>query len=366
MPQQWAPLPELLERRARLDQDALSLDPKENSPFVMVKRGDLLAVEVSAQAGSSGRNVFGEELRMRNAHPQVPRPGANVEISATVCVAACDGCFRWSDPVFKVDKVLVVDGVDYGTGHIDFSGDVIIQGKIARGFRIHAEGSVFSSQIIEASDVVAGGDVVATRGIIGQAGSAVHSEGKIRAKFLENITLRALGLIEVRSSSLNSVLQTLDKVEMGPKSLLMGGKVLAQNGIDVYQVGTERGAYAELCCGMDYQALEKVVDARDQVIALIKKLKDIDRMRQLHPSKKALLDQAHTKVRDEVLRLNNLAKQWVGQIDRREEAQVVVRGTIFPGNTVEICHFTTVVSKPMSRLRFFLDKKRGVIATESL
>lgn len=366
IPEHWVLVAELLERRIRLDSEAMSLDPKEHSPFVMVNKGDLLAIRATPVAGSSGRDVFGKELPFRNGQKTLPRPGLHVVTSAGACLAECDGCFRWVDPVFQVDHVLVVHGVDYGTGHIDFAGDVVIQGEIARGFRIKAQGAIFSSQVIDASEVISGDDVVTTRGIIGRDGAVVQAQGRVRAKFLENITLRATGSIEVRSSAMNSVLLTLDKLTMGPKSLLMGGRVQAQNGIEAFQVGTDRGAYAELCCGMDFQALEKVIEARDQVMVLVKKLQEIDRQKRLHPSKRALLDEVYTKVRDEVARINELSKQWVRQIDRREEAQVVVHGTIFPGNSVEICHCSTVVAKPLSRVRFFLDKARGVVAWEPL
>ena len=366
VPEHWELVPALLEHRTELDEQALSLDPKSRSPFVMVKEGDVLAVRVGAVSGSSGRDVLGAELPYRTSANRFPQPGARVVENGTTCNAGSDGCFRWDEPVFKVDDVLIIDGVDYGTGHIDFSGDVVIQGEVARGFRIKAEGSVFSSQVIDASEVVAGGDVVSTKGIIGRDGSTVHAEGRVRAKFLENVVIRAVGSIEARASSLNCVLKTLDKIIMGEKSLLMGGRVLAQNGIEAFQIGTERGSSAELCCGMDYVALEKVIEARDQSIALIGKLKEIERQKRLHPSMTAVLDKAYAQVRDEVARLSNLSKQWVGQIDRREEARVEVRGTIYPGNSIEICHVTMVVSKPLSRVRFFLDKTRGVIAWEPL
>jgi uncharacterized protein (DUF342 family) len=366
VPEHWELISSLLERQSQLDAEALSLDPKDHSPFVMVKKGDLLAVQISALSGAGGRDVFGHEIPFKNARSSLYRPGQNVLVDGASCRAVCDGCFRCQNSVFQVDNVLVVRGVDYRTGHIDFDGDVVIQGEIARGFRIQARGSIFSSQVIDASEVVSGADVVTTRGIIGQDGAVVRAEGRVRAKFLENIVLRAVGSIEVRASCLNSVLQTLDKVVMGEKSLLMGGRVLAQNGIEAFQIGTERGAFAELCCGMNYQALEKVVEARDQVMALIKKLKEIDRQKRLHPSMRTILDQAYAKVRDEVTRLNTVSKQWVGQIDRREEAEIVIRGTIFPGNSVEICHQSTVVSRPLSKVRFYLDKKRGVIAWKPL
>lgn len=366
VPEHWELLPELLHRRTRLDEQALSLDPKSLSPFVMVTQGEVLAVRIGAVAGSSGRDVFGKELPFRISSRGFPTPGARVVEDGAACKAATDGCFRWDDHVFKVDDVLVVDGVDYGTGHIDFSGDVVIQGEIARGFRIKAGGSVFSSQVIDAFEVVAGGDVVSTKGIIGREGSTVQAEGRVRAKFLENVSIRAVGSIEVKASTLNSVLRTLDKVVMGEKSLLMGGRVVAQNGIEAFQIGTERGAFAELCCGMDYVALEKVVGARDQSIELVKKLKEIERQKRLHPSMKGVLDKAYDQVREEVTRLSNFSRHWVGQIDRREEARVEVRGTIYPGNSVEICHVSMVVSKPMSRVRFFLDKTRGTIAWEPL
>jgi len=153
---------------------------------------------------------------------------------------------------------------------------------------------------------------------------------------------------------------------MGPKGLIMGGKVEAQNGIDVFQIGSDRGAKAELVCGMDFSVLEKVVWSRDQNLSLIKQLKTLEAYKSTNPGQIRQLDTTCERIRDQIRRLSVLSRELVAQIDRNEDAAVVVRGTIYPGSYIEICHVSHVVSRAVSRVKYVLDKRRGVIRAEPL
>jgi len=362
VPEHWELQRELFERRQKLDETILSVDFKEQSPFVMVKEGDILGLLVDEKSGFDGRDIFGNTIALQSSLRQLPVPGANVGVQGAVCRAETDGCFRWDPPVFQVDKVLVLGDVDYQTGNINFPGDIVLNGEVAAGFRIDAKGSLFSARSINVSIVQCGGDVIARQGLIGNGESFINAKGSIKAKFIENIEVQSAQSIEILSSCLNCELKSLDSIVLRDRSLLMGGKLLAQNGISVFQVGSERGTYAELAAGMNYEALDKVVELRDQSIHLVGLIKEVERRKKLSPAMAGDLDKAREKLRKEVAKLNELSQSWVDQIDKREEAKIVVRGTIFPGNLIEICHVSTVITKPLKRVVFSLDKKRGVIA----
>lgn len=367
LPVRWEIKQELMEEKKMLDEKAIFLDFKSVSPFTMVKKGDLLAPILPEREGSFGYDIFGKALPYSKQALDCPVPGENVVESPQGYRASCDGRFIVDLDGFRVEQVLELKtGVSYETGNIDFPGDVIIGGEIARGFKIHANGSIFCRQVIDATELVAKGDIVTPMGIIGRPGSVVRAEGRIRAKFLENCYILARESVEINTSVMNSSIQTLDRLVLGDKGLLMGGKIQAQNGVDAYQIGSERGSKAEIICGMDFSALERIIWIRDQNMLMVKQLKMIEYQITQRPSHTAELKEAYNKIREEMRKLNELSKELLLQIDKNDGAEVNVRGTIFPGNYLEICHISFIVSKPMSRVRFFLDKKKGQIGFRPL
>jgi hypothetical protein len=53
-------------------------------------------------------------------------------------------------------------------------------------------------------------------------------------------------------------------------------------------------------------------------------------------------------------------------MDRNDEASIVVRGTIYAGTYIEICHVSHIVARSLSKVRYSLDKKHGTVQAEPL
>jgi len=72
------------------------------------------------------------------------------------------------------------------------------------------------------------------------------------------------------------------------------------------------------------------------------------------------------KIKGAIHKLNEAIHSLIFQLDKNETAEVVVKGFIFPGAYIEICHLSYIVSRQMERVRFKLDKAKGKIIAESL
>ena len=72
------------------------------------------------------------------------------------------------------------------------------------------------------------------------------------------------------------------------------------------------------------------------------------------------------KIRDAIKKLNTISSNIVFNLDKNESASIEVIERIYPGVYLEICHVPYVVKKPMSNVRFFLDKTIGAIKSERL
>jgi uncharacterized protein (DUF342 family) len=128
------------------------VDFKARSPFRLVRTGEVLARVVSKQEGEIGFNVRGEAIPFSKVEVSSFKPGTNTGFTDDALVALRDGHFELKGDVLTVHEVLEVAGdVDYRTGHVDFSGDVVIHGEVKQGFQVKAKGSVFCARVIDAT-----------------------------------------------------------------------------------------------------------------------------------------------------------------------------------------------------------------------
>ena len=344
---------------------AQTVDFKAISPFRFVKKGDILARITPRIEGVAGIDVTGAVVAYGKSSVQFRKPGKNTQVEGGVVVAACDGKFAADDASFWVSEVLEIKGdVDYSTGHIDFAGDVIIQGQIKQGFKVKAGGSITCAKLIDASEISCGGDLETGQGILGRMQGTVKVGGLIRTKFIENCYVEAGGDVFVSTGCLNSVINTLGTVSTGPKGVIIGGKLYAQKGVAAFQIGSSAGVRTEIHCGIDYTVQQKLTWIRDRNIELALKLKEVETTLASRPNPR--LVELRDKLKGAIRRMNDSAKSLIASLDKNEDAVVVAKGDINHGVFVEICHVPLVVAKPLSRVRLVLDKTFGVISPEKL
>jgi len=350
---------EIKSEKGRVDYRALS-------PFVLVKKGDLLARLVPVKPGKPGYTVFGKEIPYGKKELVRLRPGENTKLQDAVVTAACDGRFEHTDEEFWVNEVLAVEGdVGYKTGHIDFPGDVLIQGQIKDDFNIRAGGSVFCEKTMDASEVFCGKDLFIKLGIIGRKKGRVKVGGKLRAKFIENCYVEARGSIYLDAGILNSQVYSSGRVELQKRGVIVGGTVYAQNGVVATQIGTEMGPRTEIYCGVDYVIANKIGWIRDKNIELALTLKRVEEKLSRHPQDEKL-NEYREKIRQAIKKLNESTGELIHKLDKNDSAEIVVKGSVFPGVYIEICHVSYPVDTLLSAVRFRLDKEKGRIIPDTL
>ena len=355
----------LLRKEVPENPAAQAVDFKAISPFRFVKKGDILARNTPRIDGVAGIDVMSVVIAYGKSSAQSPKPGTNTQVEEEVVVALCDGKFVANENSFWVSEVLEIQGdVDYSTGHIDFAGDVVVQGQIKQGFKVKAGGSLTCSKLIDVSEITCGGDLETGQGILGRMQGTVKVGGSVRAKFIENCYVEAGGDVFVSTGCLNSVINTLGMVSTGPKGVIIGGKLYAQKGVTAFQIGNNTGVRTEIHCGIDYTMQQKLTWIRDRNIELALKLKDVEV--KLTSGQDPQLEGLRDKLKASIRRMNDSAKALVASLNKNEDAAVVAEGDIHHGVFVEICHVPFVVANPLSRVRLILDKKFGVISPEKL
>jgi uncharacterized protein (DUF342 family) len=352
----------LVSREQKEDSPGARIDFKELSLFTLVKKGEELAALMPKQDGIMGENVRGNAVSFGKQRIPFPRPGKNTAWDNGKVVAQVDGRFQVTADSFWVDEVLDILGdIDLRVGNIDFPGDVVIRGEIRDGFVVKAGKSILCTGCIGAARVECAGDLVTQQGIVGKEKAVIRVGGAAEAKFMEGCALDAVGPVRVRTSILNSTIHTKDSVEMGERGIIIGGIVKAQNGVQAAQIGTERGPRTEIHCGIDFKVEQKLVWIRDRNIALAFKLREIETKMKANGKVRDVLGPLRERIKAAIHQLNENARELVSGLDRNEGATVSVRGNIFPGAYIEICHVSHFVTRPRKFLSFHLDKEHGKI-----
>ena len=357
----------LLQRPQSPDTGGEHIDFREISPFIIVREGEVLASLVPERSGNEGYTVHGQALPYQLTKPPQLKAGKNTRLEDDRVLADRDGRFQRGVASFWVNEILELQGdVDYHTGHVDFPGDVLIRGEIKPGFRIQAGGSVYCAKTMDASEVCSAEDLVVRWGLIGRKSGKVKVGGGVTAKFIENCYVEAKGAVHVEVGILNSAVFSGDRVELGPKGVIAGGNVTAQNGVRATHLGTRMGPRTEICCGTDYAVEQRLEWIRNKNLQLAFKLKEIERRVERQDGGDGRLLEIQGRIRAAIHKLNEAAQSLVFQLDRNESAEVVVRGYVYPGVYVEICHVSFVVVKALKGVRFCLDKEKGKVVVDPL
>jgi uncharacterized protein (DUF342 family) len=165
---------------------------------------------------------------------------------------------------------------------------------------------------------------------------------------------------------MNSSVHTLDRIEMGYKGVIIGGKIHAQNGVTATQIGSQSGTTTEIYCGVDYSVEQKLEWIRDKNIELAMKLKRVEERIKGFPSEAGKLGEVRDKIKVAIQNLSEAAGTLITQLDKNEDAKVAVRGDVFPGVYIEICHCSYIVSCKLRGVSFKLDKDKGKIVADPL
>ena len=343
------------------------IDFKEISPFVMVNQGDVLAIRVAEALGSPGTDVLGRPVPYPTEVKPEWVPGEHVVDTPVGFEAGVDGRLILAPPLFGVSPVLELpEGVNYKTGNIKFKGEVVIKGRVATGFAIEAGGALVCSDVLDAFQIKVGGDLSTPGGVIGNGLGRVEVGGVATAKFFEHVYLLGQSDVHAEIGVLNSVIKTRGKLIMGDKGVLAGGQVHTLNGVELYQIGTATGPRTEIFAGLDFQGMERILWIRERSKELHTQLKKVDGAIPFGGNRVKDLMAAAKKLRVEIVQLTETAREQLMSLVQNDEASIVVKGTVYPGTLIEICHVQFLVNQKMSAMKFFLDKRKGTIGVESI
>lgn len=254
-----------------------NIDFRERGKIPRVAADDILAERIPPLEGVAGKNVFGNNMPVppaRDIKLKYKR-GAKFSRDGLKIIARIDGepKLSWSGSISVLDEI-IIDNVDYETGHIDYPGNVKIKGCIQNGFKVTGEN--IRANEIDGGIIHADGNLSVGGGI---NEAVIYAKGKIWAKFIHKSTIRCLGDIFTTKEIVESTIETGGACIINQGSII-ASTITAKMGIKARHVGTERSIPSSLIVGKDLFVLKEIAALKKKIIRIRQQIMDAGEKKQ--------------------------------------------------------------------------------------
>jgi len=336
------------------DRGGVQVDFKEFSPFVIVKKGELLARAILPREGVPGVTIFGHEIPAGKKDIKHMKPGPNTLFAHGKVFSRIAGRFTVEGEVFDVSDTLELDGgVGYGTGNLVFPGSVVVKGVVADGFKLAAGAGITVKGPLDASEVMCHGDLLCEGGIIGKKPGLVRVGGTLRSLYIEHCQVEVLGKVTVAKALLHTKLFTNDNLTMEDGGRIVASTVWVRGTLSCGQLGGENGP-TKVFAGSDFVVQRKMDGIRSKYHHLEEEVqRDKSRGQSPDPAK-------HATMANLVAEMNSLT----AELFANPQTEVRVVGRIFEGTVIEMGYASLTVTQPLKGQVFRLSTDgKSVVAS---
>jgi len=339
-----------------------------------VEKGQLVGKKIPATEGVPGMNVKGQEIKANPGKDTRVKIGKNVVLEPTsqAIYAVISGQVSiTSDEKINVFPIFEVNGdLDFGTGNIDFVGNVIIKGNVPTGFKVKAKGDIRISGSVEGAEIEAEGSINIQSGITAQHKGHIIAGTDIVTNFISNGQVSAGGDIIVAQSIMHSTVTAGGSVIcMGQKGLIVGGSVQAGKKVKCRTVGNAMATPTRIEVGSDPKLMNRIreiqqqikehvqtIEKTDQALSVLQQLQD--KMGQLTDDKKELrmrLLNTKVQVEKEMGSLQTELKDLQSQSEAEKKATIEVSSEIFQGSKLVFGRYIKYIKDSEKRMKYYLD-----------
>ncbi|TKB48626.1 DUF342 domain-containing protein [Ferrimonas sediminicola] len=280
-----------LERLVKLNRERLlqprvldngKVDMRDLGEIVTVSCGDEVMRKHEAEPGVDGYNVVGEVLKAKSGKDSKLKAGKGTVVSDTdpnLLLACADGQPMEAKDGLEIVEVLTLKDVNVGTGHINYHGNVVINGNVDEEMRVTAGGDITINGFVDGEQLKAGGDIVVGKGVIGhlvdnrKLSTSLEAEGEIHVAFAQYAHLKAGGDILVQTQMVHCQTQCGNNLTVGvpngKKGDIVGGVTQVVHSINCINLGSRAATQSRIRAGLgirQLRALAKEYHQREQAL----------------------------------------------------------------------------------------------------
>ena len=222
----------------------------EDSAYTTVKKGTVVGILHEPTIGNDGRDIHGNTIHAKDGKAYDLQFDETIMQEASgKLVTQAEGVLVKSNYSICVRKEIVVNGaIDFSTGNIDFTGDVIVHEGIKDCFTVKTKGNVTVEGLIEAAHLITGKNLTANGGMAGREQGSVKIGNDLIAKYLDGVIGSVDHDLKVEREIINCQLTVLNDLD-AKTGLVIGGNVIVGGKVLIDTVGSPANVRSDLTIG---------------------------------------------------------------------------------------------------------------------
>lgn len=230
--------------------DSGAIDQHERSNVRWIEAGATIARITPATIGADGRDVFGRVIAARTGRAFELLPDESVLVRADgACIALRAGVVERQGRLLRVSNRLVISGdIDFSTGNVRFPGDVEIVKGIRDCFEVHAGGSIFVRDLVDAATMSCAHHMVLEKGIAARELGSLDVGKDLTARYLTNVRA-TVGRDAMIETEIQNCTLLIGRDMKSPNASIVRGDVSVAGACEIGDVGAEGGAATTLRLG---------------------------------------------------------------------------------------------------------------------
>lgn len=346
-------------RKACIEDDTGKVDFRQIQTVQSVTAGQVIAEKILATQGDPGSDIRGCELPATPGKDKLIKLGKNVEwIDDGTKIIATGG----GEPTIVGGKVTVLPiyevkgDVNFDSGNVIFSGNLVIRGNVESGFKVEAEGDVTIYGNVDTADVKAGGNLLVQGGVSGMDKSEITCGGDFSAKYIEHVTVNSEGNVTIKESIMHCQVGANSKIILeGGKGLIVGGLLRAGEEISAKTIGSRLGTVTELDVGVKPKTKQELQDLENQLKQNTDSLEKAEKaivilgkIPNLPDDKKEMLQnliKTSYALKAQIAEIETACQVITNEIQNpaREKGRIRVKETLYPGVRVTMGKTTIMI-----------------------
>ena len=329
-----------------LEQDKIKFSQIEW--FETVNKDQQLAYYHKSIPGKDGTTVTGKKVYAKRCKelPLLSGTGIKKQKDNVTYIANQNGVIMLDGYTLKVTPLLKLKEVAAST-EINFTGNIIIEGNVKSGAKIHATEDVLIKGTVESAQINTEGNLILQKEFIGYRDATIRAKKNVFGPDFELVEIYASQKI-IGNKFKNCILYAQGQVKtVGQDGMITGGSTCAENGIKTVRLGTQERIPTFIKIGKverfkqrenNYNSI--IRDVSQELFTLQTALKEFQKrfspeLRNKMEMYLKIENAIYTKERE----MENILKQkhdLLEEINKSETACVEITDILYEGVTVEI------------------------------
>lgn len=290
----------------------------EQSAFIIVQAGDLVATVTPPDPGEDGEDIFGNSVPAKKSPaPTDLDPDTLSLVNESRVIALARGRLVYSGVERCVQRTLSIpEDVGFETGNINFPGPVEIGGGVRDRFVVRARGAVTVRKLVEAATIESQRDIVLERGAAGRETGVLRAEHTLRSGYLEAVRVWCGQDCLVRHEITNCRVMTRGMVKI-PTGAIRGGVVCAAKGIETGVAGSVQEVRTELVVGTMDELEQLLRQSRSRASETQAVLDELLARQEMYNSAKGAGKLTPQQIEEQMAMEFDVAEagRWIGELD---------------------------------------------------